>query len=565
MKYSVSVAEGNPDVPLNLMVVFQEEKGGSVSVVDDFTLRPAVVTSGETKEFTLDKKIDLPAGIYQLLVYNNGLELISELGGNIEVLPNNGSTPPDNTIGVPTYPPLPTQTMATIHAPQIIKEGAGECFIYEIDTKERSLAAGEQVELRTLIGVAPKAAAGYKIGRVEAEGADYLCEASYGDGAFVFEGKIFQVTGKDVRVKVLFLQDGIDPQPQKFMVHLPTGLVGGTCNVSIEGGTKLLSDTEVQAETLLNIIASPTKPYKLVKLEVQGAEQQSDGKYKVVGEVFIIVRFEKEETPKPDPQPQKFMVHLPTGVVGGTCNVSIEGGSKLLSDTEVQEGTLLNIIATPTKLYKLAKLDVLGAEQQSDGKYKVVGEVFITVRFEKETPKPDPQLQKFMVHLPTGLVGGTCDVSIEGGTKLLSDTEVQAETLLNIIASPTKPYKLVKLEVQGAEQQSDGKYKVVSEVFITVRFEKEETPKPPTPSAVKDTALSTVVLAPNPFADQLGIASNELQGEYVLLNSNGIVCRSGRIENRRTIIDTYVLPVGLYLLRITSNTGANKTFRVVKN
>ena len=565
MKYSVSVAEGNPDVPLNLMVVFQEEKGGSVSVVDDFTLRPAVVTSGETKEFTLDKKIDLPAGVYQLLVYNNGLELISELGGNIEVLPNNSSTPPDNTIGVPTYPPLPTQTMATIHAPQIVKQGAGECFIYEIDTKERALAAGEQVELGTLIGVVPKAAAGYKIGRVEAEGADYLCEASYGDGAFVFEGKIFQVTGKDVRVKVLFLQDGIDPQPQKFMVHLPTGLVGGTCDVSIVGGTKLLSDTEVQAETLLNIIASPTKPYKLVKIEVQGAEQQSDGKYKVVGEVFITVRFEKEETPKPDPQPQKFMVHLPTELVGGTCDVSIEGGTKLLSDTEVQEGTQLNIIATPTKLYKLAKLDVQGAEQQADGKYKVVGEVFITVRFEKEeTPKPDPQPQKFMVHLPTGLVGGTCDVSIVGGTKLLSDTEVQAETLLNIIASPTKPYKLVKLEVQGAEQQSDGKYKVVSEVFITVRFEKEETPKPPTPSAVEDTALSTVVLAPNPFADQLGIASDELQGEYVLLNSNGVVCRSGRIENRRTIIDTYALPVGLYLLRITSNTGANKTFRVVK-
>ena len=130
---------------------------------------------------------------------------------------------------------------------------------------------------------------------------------------------------------------------------------------------------------------------------------------------------------------------------------------------------------------------------------------------------------------------------------------------------PPKNYKLVKLDVQGAEQQADSKYKVVGEVFITVRFEKEETPKPPTPSAVEDTALSTVVLAPNPFADQLGIASNELQGEYVLLNSNGVVCRSGRIENRRTIIDTYALPVGLYLLRITSNTGANKTFRVVKN
>ena len=567
MKYSVSVATGNPDVPLNLMVVFQQEKGGSVSVVDDFTLRPAVVISGETKEFTLDKKIDLPAGVYQLLVYNNGLELISELGGNIEVLPNNGSTPPDNTIGVPTYPPLPTQTMATIHAPQIVKEGAGECFIYEIDTKERALAAGEQVEFGTLIGVAPKAAAGYKIGRVEAEGADHLCEASYGDGAFVFEGKIYQVTGKDVRIKASFLQEGTEPQPRKFMVHLPTGLAGGTCDVSIEGGTKLLSDTEVQEGTLLNIIATPTKLYKLAKLDVQGAEQQADGKHKVVGEVFITVRFEKEETPEPKPEPQKFMVHLPTGLVGGTCNVSIEGGAKLLSDTEVQEGTLLNIIATPTKLYKLAKLDVLGAEQQADGKYKVVGEVFITVRFEKEEtpePKPEPQPRKFIVHLPTGLVGGTCDVSIEGGTKLLSDTEVQEGTLLNIIATPTKLYKLAKLDVQGAEQQADGKYKVAGEVFITVRFEKEETPEPPTPNAIENVPLVGISIAPNPFSSLLKIKNDEaINARYELVNTNGMVMRKGSLQGTTTVLNTEELKAGVYLLRIFSD-QTSKTLRVVK-
>ena len=474
MRYSVSVATGNPDVPLNLMVVFQQEKGGSVSVVDDFTLRPAVVISGETKEFTLDKKIDLPAGVYQLLVYNNGLELISELGGNIEVLPNNGSTPPDNTIGIPSYPPLPTQTMATIHAPQIVKEGAGECFIYEIDTKERALAAGEQVEFGTLIGVAPEAASGYKIGRVEAEGADYLCEASYGDGAFVFEGKIYQVTGKDVRIKVSFLQDGTEPQ---FMVHLPTGLVGGTCDVSIEGGTKLLSDTEVQEGKLLNIIATPTKLYKLAKLDVQGAEQQADGKYKVVSEVFITVRFEKEETPepKPEPQPQRFMVHLPTGLVGGTCDVSIEGGAKLLSDTEVQEGTLLNIIATPTKLYKLAKLDV-----------------------------------------------------------------------------------------QGAEQQADGKYKVVSEVFITVRFEKEETPEPPTPNAIENVLLVGISIAPNPFSSLLKIKNDEaINTRYELVNTNGMVMRKGSLQGTATVLNTEELKAGVYLLRIFSD-KTSKTLRVVK-
>ena len=193
--------------------------------------------------------------------------------------------------------------------------------------------------------------------------------------------------------------------------------------------------------------------------------------------------------------------------------------------------------------------------------------MFITVRFEKEErpePKPEPKPRKFMVHLPTGLVGGTCDVSIEGGTKLLSDTEVQEGRLLNIITTPTKLYKLAKLDVQGAEQQTDGKYKVVSEVFITVRFEKEETPEPPTPNAIEEAALATVVIAPNPFADQLRIVSEELQGGYEFLNSNGVVCRSGRIENRSTVINTSVLPTGLYLLRIISNNGATQVFRVVK-
>ena len=569
MKYSVSVAAGDPDVPLNLMVVFQQEQGGSVSVVDDFTVRPAVVASGETKEFTAEKKIDLPAGIYQLLVYNNGLELVSELGGNIEVLANNGGTPPDNTIGIPTYPPLPAQTLATIHAPQIIKEGMGECFIYEIDTKERALAAGEQVELGTLIGVAPKAAAGYKIGTVEAEGADYLCEASYGDGSFVFVGKIYHVTGSDVRLKVSFLQDSPAPQPNKYLVHLPTGLVGGSCTVSIVGGSALDSDTEVPEGTHLSIVARAADSYKLVHLEVHGADLQADGTYKVMGEVFITVRFEKEEDPKPnpDPQPNKYLVHLPTGLVGGSCTVSIVGGSALDSDTEVPEGTHLSIIARAADSYKLVHLEVRGADLQADGSYKVVRDVFITVRFEKDEdpkPNPDPQPNRYLVHLPTGLVGGSCTVSIVGGSELDSDTEVPEGTHLSIVARAAASYKLVHLEVHGADLQADGSYKVVGEVFITVRFEKEVDPEPPTPNVVEESALSTVLIAPNPFSDQLRIESDELHGEYVLFNAHGVVCLSGRVGNTGTLINTALLPAGQYLLRIISNSGVTQVFRVVK-
>ena len=168
-----------------------------------------------------------------------------------------------------------------------------------------------------------------------------------------------------------------------------------------------------------------------------------------------------------------------------------------------------------------------------------------------------------MVHLPTGLVGGTCDVSIEGGTKLLSDTEVQEGTLLNIIATPTKPYKLAKLDVQGAEQQADGKYKVVSEVFITVRFEKEETPEPPTPNAIENVLLVGISIAPNPFSSLLKIKNDEaINARYELVNTNGMVMSKGFLQGA-TVLNTEELKAGVYLLHIFSD-KTSKTFRVVK-
>ena len=169
-----------------------------------------------------------------------------------------------------------------------------------------------------------------------------------------------------------------------------------------------------------------------------------------------------------------------------------------------------------------------------------------------------------MVHLPTGLVGGICDVSIEGGTKLLSDTEVQEGTLLNIIATPTKLYKLAKLDVQGAEQQTDGKYKVVSEVFITVRFEKEETPEPPTPNAIENVLLAGISIAPNPFSSLLKIKNDKaINARYELVNTNGMVMRKGSLQGTATVLNTEELKAGVYLLRIFSD-KTSKTLRVVK-
>jgi len=49
-----------------------------------------------------------------------------------------------------------------------------------------------------------------------------------------------------------------------------------------------------------------------------------------------------------------------------------------------------------------------------------------------------------------------------------------------------------------------------------------------------------------------------------LLNAQGVVVRSGNMDGREIVIETSDLTSGLYLLRLTAENGAVKTYRVVK-
>ena len=96
-----------------------------------------------------------------------------------------------------------------------------------------------------------------------------------------------------------------------------------------------------------------------------------------------------------------------------------------------------------------------------------------------------------------------------------------------------------------------------------------DPPKPPTPNPptdVNEMAAIDVVIAPNPFAEQLRILSNGLgEGRYELLNALGVVVHVGALYNGETIIATAELKSGLYFLRIKSAAmDAVKTYRLVK-
>ena len=97
-------------------------------------------------------------------------------------------------------------------------------------------------------------------------------------------------------------------------------------------------------------------------------------------------------------------------------------------------------------------------------------------------------------------------------------------------------------------------------VTVTAEFEKDDTP----PTAVEDAEFAHIVVAPNPFGALLRISNGDVCGKYALYNTHGLEVAFGVLEGAETHINTASLPVGMYLLRLTAENGATKTFTVVK-
>ena len=89
--------------------------------------------------------------------------------------------------------------------------------------------------------------------------------------------------------------------------------------------------------------------------------------------------------------------------------------------------------------------------------------------------------------------------------------------------------------------------------------------KPIVPQAVEDAVLASVVVAPNPFTAQLRIVNPEgIALRYELVTLTGNVVRAGALDGTETMVDTEVLPAGLYFVRLTGQNGAKRVVKVVK-
>ena len=82
---------------------------------------------------------------------------------------------------------------------------------------------------------------------------------------------------------------------------------------------------------------------------------------------------------------------------------------------------------------------------------------------------------------------------------------------------------------------------------------------------IENIVLAKLEVGPNPFSSLLRIVSPEpINAKYELLNSFGQIVRRGDFKETELQIETETLPAGFYILRMTTDDGFSKIFKVVK-
>ena len=341
----------------------------------------------------------------------------------------------------------------------------------------------------------------------------------------------------NVEIKAVFEKEGA-PQPTTFAVTLKkdgegelkvTGIEESKLNVVPEG-------------TELTAVATPAKGWKLKSLTAGTQDISANGKFTVTADIEVKAVFEKEGAP----QPKTYVVTLTKEGEGELKVTGIEE-AKL---NAVPEGTELTAVATPAKGWKLKSLTAGTQDISSGGKFTVTANVEVKAVFVEENA---PQPQTFVVTLAA--VEGQGELSIKAHTAEQLQA-VPAGTELTAVATPATGWKLKSLTAGTQDISADGKFTVTADIEVKAVFVKT--------TSVEDAVLANVLVAPNPFIAQLRLVCNGAMGRYDLLNAQGVVVRSGNMDGNEVLIETSDLTSGLYLLRLTAENGATKTYCVVK-
>ena len=202
--------------------------------------------------------------------------------------------------------------------------------------------------------------------------------------------------------------------------------------------------------------------------------------------------------------------------------------------------------------------------------------------FTEKEEKPEPPVNPDETFLFVGL-----NVSGRGTVKVFCNNEevkpqgrIKRGEQITIEATPDEGWEALpaNLRVTASDKISDYVWKPKGDFVIGMLFmQKPPTPQPPTPdppkpptpnppTAVNEMEAIDVVIAPNPFIEQIRIKRNVLaSARFELLNALGVVVRAGDLHAEETTVATAELKTGLYFLRIKSEVaGKVKTYRLVK-
>ena len=159
------------------------------------------------------------------------------------------------------------------------------------------------------------------------------------------------------------------------------------------------------------------------------------------------------------------------------------------------------------------------------------------------------------------------DVTITADGATTDGKNVKKDAALVFTIKPKEGMKVDAVTFDGhpLAGDKDGKYETTMTNYdakLVVKTSKEEKKKP---KAVEDIFFASVRVAPNPFSDALFVqAESGVAGTYQLLSVVGQVVRAGAWNETELRIATDDLQQGIYLLRLTTERGAEKVFRVLK-
>ena len=263
--------------------------------------------------------------------------------------------------------------------------------------------------------------------------------------------------------------------------------------------------------------------------------------------------------------------------VNGTCKVTVEEGKTELTGIAIEP---LSVEIGKTKQIKYT-LQPEGAT--ANVTFKSQDETIATVDAQGNVTGVKEGTVKIDVTTDVADVKGTCDVTVTGAAIVPTGITIEP---LSVEIGKTKQIKYT-LQPEGAtakvmfksqdetiatvDAQGNVKGVKVGKVKIDVTTDVDGVKGTcdvtvEKANAVEEAVFADVRVMPNPFETNLRIVlGGENRGvKYELINANGAVVRNGGIVANETLVETSELAAGVYILRLTSESGRTKSFKLIR-